>query len=478
MRNPLVRPSPRRRRSPALALAGIACLALAALTGSPASASTPASALPAARGAGEPVCGSGALAAFGCEARTVTTGSGSHGVPRGGRPLGWGADDLRAAYHLPAHSPHHGTVAMINVGPDPKLSGDLATYREQYGLPACTAASGCLRQMDYRGGHALPPPATDADKQKAQALAIETSADAEMVSVTCPSCRLLEVQIPFGEGPTDPHKASGYERYAGAFATAVRSAIAAGADAVSISYTMPGDERMLHGPIAEALDHRGVAITAGSGDVGFNGNGDSATVTTAGGFTGSAAVWPQALPTVTSVGGTTLVKQGHRYAQGAWAQAGSGCTPGVKPPEGQPAAVSRLCEGSRASTDVSAVAENIAMYDSYRPADHAADAGWLVMAGTSLSAPQIAGMYAAGGHLRDVHGPNTLYRAPSRAISDITSGANLIPPVYSGTDGHCSAVWETAQHKPLTDFGDRMCQAGRGWDGPTGLGVPRGLAAF
>ncbi|MGH3626241.1 MAG: S8 family serine peptidase [Sciscionella sp.] len=438
-------------------------------------ATTTVSALPASHGSRR-VC-SGALAAFGCNAKVATAGRGSDAMLRSSKPIGWGANDLRGAYHLPAWSPHHGTIALINVGPDPALSHDLSVYRKQYGLGACTTTNGCLRQMNYQGGPALPPPVTAVDKAVAQGSAVETALDVDMASATCPSCRLLSVQVPIDKGPTDPHQASGYERYAAAFGTAVRTAIAAGADAVSISYTMPGDERMVHGPIAAALDHRGVAITAASGDLGFNGNGDTATLAIPGGFTGSAAVWPQALPTVTSVGGTTLVKQGHRYAQGSWAQAGSGCTPGVTPPEGQPSSVSRLCHGARASTDVSAVAENIAMYDSYRPVDHA-QAGWLVMAGTSASSPQIAGMYAAAGQLRDVHGPNTLYRAPPFAFSDITSGSNLIPP-FSGTDGHCSAAWEQKLlHKPLTRFDDRMCQAQRGWDGPTGMGVPRGLLAF
>lgn len=471
-----------------LGLAGLTGWALMSTTGLPASAGSfpdtnplvapatgTASALLAHHG-NERLC-SGALAAYGCQATVATAGQGSQALLRSDTPLGWGADDLRAAYQLPPWSPHHGTIALINVGPYPTLSDDLAVYRGQYGLGTCTTDTGCLRQIGYQGGPALGPPATDTDKQAAQGSAIETAADVEMASVTCPSCRLLSVQIPFGQGPMDPHTASGYERYATAFATAVRTAIAAGADAVSISYTMPADQHMLHGPIAAALDHRGVAITAASGDLGFNGNGDTLTLTIPGGFTGSAAVWPQALTTVTSVGGTTLIKQGQRYTQGAWAQSGSGCTPGVTPPEGQPSSVSRLCQGARAGTDVSAVAENIAMYTSYRPADHA-KAGWLVMAGTSLASPQIAGLYAAGGHLHDVHGPNTLYRAPSIAFSDITSGSNLVYP-YSGTDGHCSAVWEQQLlHKPLTDFPDRLCESRPGWDGPAGLGVPRGLLAF
>ncbi|MEV7548464.1 S8 family serine peptidase [Amycolatopsis sp. NPDC089917] len=458
----------KRRRSGRSVFAGVAVLTAMTLTAPPASA---AGDPPRAQGS-QAVCG-GTLAMFGCRSQVATVDG---AILRGTKPIGWGADDLRAAYGLPARSPHRGTIALINVGSYPTLSDDLAVYRKQYGLPACGPGDGCFRQMDFTGGPALPAPGTDDEKLIAQGSAIETALDVDMASATCPSCRLLSVQIPIGNGPTDPTNAAGYDRYAAAFGKAVRTAIDAGADAVSISYALPGSENTLHGPIAEALDHRGVAITAAAGDLGFNGNGNTGPGVTIPGFTGSAAVWPQALPTVTAVGGTTLVGKNHRYLQGAWAQGGSGCTPGVTPPEDQPATVSALCRGSRASTDVSAVAENLAMYTSYRPADHA-EAGWLVLAGTSAAAPQIAGMYAAGGKLRDVHGPNTLYRAPSPAFSDIESGANLIPP-FSGTDGHCSATRAQKPDESLTRFDDRMCRAGRGWDGPTGLGVPHGLLAF
>lgn len=48
----------------------------------------------------------------------------------------------------------------------------------------------------------------------------------------------------------------------------------------------------------------------------------------------------------------------------------------------------------------------------------------------------------------------------------------------TGTDGQCSTAWETKSNLPLTRFDLRMCRAQQGWDGPTGLGVPRGLLAF
>jgi hypothetical protein len=467
----------RSRNGLALGLSALAGLATMALTtpstilsrsgATPAAATMTVSALPVDHGS-QAVC-AGVFAALGCQAQIATAGPDSSTALRSGKPIGWGANDLRAAYHLPATSPHRGTVAVISAGPYPSLSSDLAVYRAQYALPACTSATGCLRQIDYQGGPALPPP-PDAEKAGAQRVAVETALDVDMVSATCPACRLLEVQVPLDKAPKNTQQASDYEGYAAAFATAVQTAIAAGADAITISFAMPGDAQTLRGPIAQALDHRGVPITAPAGDFGFNGNGYAMTSTIPG-FTGRSAVWPQALPTVISVGGTTMVAQGGRYTQGAWSLGGSGCTPGVTPPEGQPSWIARLCPGGRASTDVSAVADNIAMYDSYHPADND-PAGWLVEAGTSAAGPQIAGLYVDGGHLGDVDGPNTLYRAPASAFSDVTSGTNLVPP-YSGTDGSCSLATE-----PNTDFSDRLCAAMPAWDGPTGLGTPQGLGAF
>jgi hypothetical protein len=80
--------------------------------------------------------------------------------------------------------------------------------------------------------------------------------------------------------------------------------------------------------------------------------------------------------------------------------------------------------------------------------------GWFQIGGTSLSAPLIAGVFALAGGTPSGVSPNaTLYAHRSR-LHDVTSGSN----------GQCA-------NKPI-------CQAGRGYDGPTGLGTPNGLAAF
>ncbi|HEX3791763.1 MAG TPA: S8 family serine peptidase [Pseudonocardiaceae bacterium] len=406
-----------------------------------------------------PVCG-GLLARLGCEVEVATTNGTAAPMVTGSGPLGWGATDLQKAHQIPTLGTRSGTIAVIDVGADPQLESDLGVYRAQYGMPACTTANGCFQQLDYQGGPALPPATSADDKAIDEEIAFETSLDVEMASAACPACHLTEIQIPDSAVPSTPPpgQPSNFDGYAQAFATATQTAVAHGASAVSMSYGLPGDAAMLQGSIANGLDHPGVAITASAGD---------------GGFQGDAYLWPQALPTVTSVGGTELVEQSGLYVEGAWSQTGSGCTPTASAPAGQPAKVSGYCAGGRSSTDVSAVADNVAVYDTYTPAT-GEQLGWLVAAGTSAASPFIAGVYAAAGHLGAVHGPNTLYQAPSFAFHDVTSGGNAS---IGDASGDCLPV-NAALSGSTTTFAGPLCAAQSGWDGPTGLGSPRGLLGF
>ncbi|KAA9160358.1 S8 family serine peptidase [Amycolatopsis acidicola] len=401
----------------------------------------------------EPVC-AGQFQRLACQVERVVGG-----YDDDPDPVGWSAQDLQKAYELPSTANRTGTIAIIDVGAYPNLEGDLARYRAQFGLPPCTAASGCFRQVDFHGGPPLRPSGGPDGASIDEQIAVETALDVDMASAACPGCRITEVQIPSTEVPSagDSDAPPDYDGYADAFGTAVQTAIAQGADAVSISYGLPGDDHMLHGPVAAQLAHRGTAIVAASGDSGFEAN---------------KSLWPQALPTVTAVGGTELVRQSGRFSEGAWSGAGSSCVPGVAPPEGQPEAITKSCGGSRASVDVSAAASDLAVYDSYAP-ESQQPPGWTVVAGTSAAAPIIAGIYAASGGLADVLGPNTLYRAHSGTFQDVTSGT-------SGTigNGRCLSTAETDPGKPPPTFDGRLCAAGEGWDGPTGLGTPHGLFHF
>ncbi|HEY7926695.1 MAG TPA: hypothetical protein VIG86_04640, partial [Candidatus Dormibacteraeota bacterium] len=89
----------------------------------------------------------------------------------------------------------------------------------------------------------------------------------------------------------------------------------------------------------------------------------------------------------------------------------------------------------------------LAVYDTWD------STGWGVFGGTSLSAPLIAAIYAlSGGEPAGLHGGEPWYK-PGVAVNDVTSGTNA--PL--STDCAPNAY---------------LCNAGTGYDGPTGVGTP------
>ncbi|HJP74276.1 MAG TPA: hypothetical protein VJ914_08410 [Pseudonocardiaceae bacterium] len=389
-------------------------------------------------------------AAGGCQAELVTTAKTSNTPLVTPAPVGYGPQDLAGAYQLPAATVGQtGTIAVLDAGAYPKLEQDLAAYRSQFGLPACTIASGCLKVVNYVGGPPLTPASTSADKQMEEELGFETTLDIDMATAACPACHLIEVQLPLGDGsaqtPTDA------DNSAKDFATATTTAINLGANAVSISYQFQSDDFVSTGDPATALNHKGVAIVASSGDNAAEGKANG---------------WPQNLGTVVSVGGTSLYTTdaaGTQFTQTAWSDTGSGCTLNLPPANGQPSTISTYCQGHRASTDISSVADpstGVAIYDTYSPST-GVPSDWTIAGGTSAGAPFVAGLFARGGNLTTVLGPNTLYAAPSSDFADVTLGQNS-PPAFCQNQQEAQA----------------LCKAGVGWDGPTGIGTAAGLGAF
>ena len=71
-------------------------------------------------------------------------------------PSGYGPSDLRSAYNLTATGSSAQTVAIVDAYDDPNAESDLATYRAQYGLPACTTANGCFKKVSQTGSTTQP----------------------------------------------------------------------------------------------------------------------------------------------------------------------------------------------------------------------------------------------------------------------------------------------------------------------------------
>ena len=387
-----------------------------------------------------------------CLAQVVTTAPGSTDVLRSQQPLGYGAIELQKIYGLTNAPSADGTVVVIGAGAYPTLESDLAVYRKTYGLPACTVASGCLTQMNYLGGRPYKPAKKGIRRFIEQDVSVETALDVDMASAACPGCRIVSMQVPLNDLLFN--NKIGYRAAILHFATGVQTAHDLGYDAASISYGYPALQYSQSPTIEKLMRQKGMAVVTASGDYGAN-------------FVPQYNTWPQTMTTVTVAGGTSVYPDPSSrsgYTELAWNGAGSGCATDQPPAEGQPKSISSLCPGGRgrAYSDLSAVADpytGVAVYDTY--AYDGFPLGFIVVGGTSAASPFIGGMYARAPKDASVLGPNTVYADPASDFHDITIGTNL------GL-GQC----------PQFGFGNAVCDAGPGWDGPTGVGTPRGLAPF
>lgn len=325
---------------------------------------------------------------------------------------------IQSAYNLTAASATKGvgqTVAIVDAFDNPNAESDMVTYRAQFGLPPCTTANGCFRKVDQHGGANFPT--------YYGAWAGEISLDIQMVSAVCPNCHILLV-----ESDTSAFSDLG---------AAVNEAVALGANAVSNSYGTFGYNPTTDPQRAQqesAYTHPGVAITASSGDDGYG------------------AQFPATYPQVTAVGGTSLNQIGNAGSRNAtetvWRYGGSGCTFYAPKPTWQH---DGGCN-SRIEVDVAAVADpatGVWVYDARW------SSGWSIYGGTSASAPIIAAVYALNQNPNgtQIAADSAPYGNPS-ALFDITAGCNA---------STCASY---------------LSVAGPGYDGPTGMGVPNGIAAF
>jgi subtilase family serine protease len=336
----------------------------------------PSAAHPAGRPAYRDVCGAARPGHARCLARVATDASArghNRQVPGAYVPA-----DLRDAYNLPSSTAGDGqTVAVVVAYDHPDAEADLAHYRAHFGLPPCTAASGCFRKIDQRGGGALPRPD--------DAWALEISLDLDMISAVCPRCRILLVEA-------DTSSLSN-------LIVAVGQAAAQGAPVINNSYGVP--ESFAVKSFNSGYDHPGHAITAATGDSGFG------------------VYFPGSSQYVTAVGGTSLTRASNSrgWKESAWSGGGSGCSKLFTKPRWQhDAGCAR-----RTIVDVSAVSDpatGVAVYHTF-----GGFGPWLQVGGTSVASAIVAGVYALAGDGATVRRGSEPYRHPE-ALHDVTSGAN------------------------------------------------------
>ncbi len=320
---------------------------------------------------------------------------------------GWAPIDFQTRYHLPSSTNGTGQiVAIVDAYDNPNVASDLAAYRSEFGLG--TANFFKYNQLGQQSNY--PSGSTG--------WGVEIDLDVDMVSAVCPKCTIYLIEAN-GADSSDLEAAEA-------------EAVTLGAHIISNSWICYGSVSCVD---SSYFDTPHVLYLAASGDVGYDENGA-----------------PEALANVVSVGGTVLAKSGSTYSETVWDGAGGGCATGVTKPAWQH---DPDCT-SRTDSDVSAVAWQVAEYDTY------GYSGWFTVGGTSVASPLTAAVYGLNG--------NAEHRQAGRRFWNLTKKRRALQLNYisSGSDGSCG--------------GEYLCQAGTNqfgtYSGPAGWGTPLGIKAY
>ena len=343
-------------------------------------------------------------------------------------PTGLPPSAIQSVYSLSGLTPSSGAgagqiIAIVDAYHDPKALADLNTFNAQYGYPqlsTCTSLSQtgpCFEQVDPQGTPKVN-----------SGWVLEESLDIEWAHAEAPGAKIVLVEAASNSNTN--------------LFNAVVAANNLGATEVSMSWG--GGESSSETSYDADMAHTGTLYTASAGD------------------SGHGAEYPAASPEVMAVGGTTLngcsgTSCGGFSSETTWSGSGGGASaveaiPGFQssypgPVSGAPT-ISGLTGAKRGIPDVSFDANpgtGVSVYDS---TNYQGQSGWFTLGGTSVGAPDWAGILAAGAAAGKtaLQGDAAIYSGGYSSLRDITSGTN----------GNCG-----------TD-----CTAGPGYDLVTGLGSP------
>ena len=311
------------------------------------------------------------------------------------------------AYNLQSTTGGKGTtIAIIDAYDDPTIATDLATFSNNFGLPAANFVEHKMSTtISVDSGWAL-----------------EISLDVEWAHAIAPNATILLVEAT-SSSLTDLLAAVNY-------ATSY-----SGVKAVSMSWG--GSEFSTETSYDSYFTNPGITFFASSGD------------------SGAGVIWPSSSPNVVAVGGTTLNlnSNGAVTSETAWSGSGGGISAYEAKPTYQ--TTYGLTYTARAVPDVSYDADpntGVYVYDS---TPYEGSAGWWDVGGTSVGAPQWAAIQALG---LSANNNNFYQDAASPAYAsyfrDITTGSNGYPagPGYDLVTGLGSPVNTNFTPSTTPDF--------------------------
>jgi hypothetical protein len=423
--------------------------------------------------------------------------------------------DLLSAYKLPLppQPASTQTIAIVDAYNDLSAEADLKVYDKEFGLPECTAANKCFEQLNQSGEAGnLPFPANSAARkakelicktgieptaaeackevEEASGWSEEISLDIEVSHATCQNCKIMLVEAESASFP--------------ALEEAEKTTARLGATEISNSWGGPEQGVTAAADNASSFNHPGIVITAAAGDNGYLDW--AAEEPSERGF----ADYPASSPHVVAVGGTrlSLTTKGEWAGETVWndggqntkgeiegaGAGGSGCSVELAASIWQQSTSdweSVGCGGHRAVADISADADpytGIAMYDStaeceYEEGGKTLKGPWCTIGGTSLASPLVASVFALAGGSHGVEYPaQTLYEnlaASPSSLHDVLTGSNgaCLKP-FEPNNGLSGCTPEEEATSSKCSAPELICLAGKGYDGPTGVGTPNGIVAF
>lgn len=349
------------------------------------------------------------------------------------------------------------TIYIVDAFHNPNVAGDLVVFNQKFGLPGCTtfgvsvkqalpltappAGSGCSLAVVYAAKGSTTAVPTGALSSTAPAVnkswVTESALDVQWAHAIAPQARIVLVEAQSASVPD--------------LMAAVALANRMGPGIVSLSFGA-GEFG------ASAMSFWGQPL-----------GGVSMTYVAANGDDGSQVNWPAVDPRVVAVGGTRLSWNGTVRSETAWSSTGGATSTQVIAPAYQaslrkPGDAASAKVRYRGSADVAFNADPYSgQYVYVTPSVVTGGTGWIAAGGTSIAAPQWAGLLAIGNAVRALGGKAALGQPHAKlyaSVASATTYGSLFADVTTGRNGTCGT----------------MCTAATGYDLLTGWGSPKAVA--
>jgi len=322
-----------------------------------------------------------------------------------------------------------GSIALVDAYDNPTAAADYTAFSKEFGLP--TAG---FTKVYANGNHACSTPPANA------AWAVEESLDIEWAHAMAPAAKIILVEA-CSNSFADLLYA---ETVAAGLVASTGGDISNSWASADFSGETSYDSYFYYSQDPAASD---IVFFASAGD------------------SGCGATYPSSSPWVVSAGGTTVNRLGNgklntAAPEGCWAGSGGGTSAYETSNEANPYQYPIFGTAGRTTPDLAFDADpnsGVDVYSKYGAG------GWLVVGGTSVSSPALAGIVNSAANKL-----GSYFLPAVNPVGDFNNEENIL--LYS------QLPTQTAYKANFYDIttGSNGCSVGKSWDYCTGVGSPRG----